>query len=111
MIEVTEAAPQIYLAAALKGDQHAFERLITPYRRELLVHCYRFLGSLEDAEDTLQEALLRAWRGLASFEGRSTLRAWLYRITTNTALDVLRGRPRRLMPSATHAPANPGEPA
>jgi DNA-directed RNA polymerase specialized sigma24 family protein len=62
---------------ARSGDQVAFERLVDPYRRELHLHCYRFLGSLADGEDALQETLLAAWRGLAGFEGRSSLRTWL----------------------------------
>ena len=74
------------LDAARAGDADAFQQLIEPFRRELLVHCYRMLGSLEDAEDTLQETLLRAWRRLDSFEGRASLRAWLYKISTNACL-------------------------
>ena len=80
------------------------------YRRELEVHCYRMLGSLEDAEDTVQEALLRAWRKRDLFEGRSTFRAWLYGITTNACLDVLERRSRRVLPSALALPADPLEP-
>ena len=76
------------VAAARAGDQTAFARLIEPYRRELLVHCYRMLGSLEDAEDTVQETFLRAWRRLASFEGRASFRAWCYKIATHAALDA-----------------------
>ena len=66
-----------HLAAALAGDQHEFSGLTEPYRRELQLHCYRILGSLQDAEDTVQETLLRAWRKLSTFEGRASLRAWL----------------------------------
>jgi RNA polymerase sigma-70 factor (ECF subfamily) len=92
-----------YLESAKLGDQGAFEQLIEPYRRELLVHCYRILGSFEDAEDMLQETLVRAWKRLDSFEGRSSLRAWLYKIATNASLDGLdsrrvRGLPRELYP-------------
>ena len=83
------------LERARGGDQEAFERLVEPYRHELLVHCYRILGSYEDAEDLLQETLVRAWQHLASFEGRSTLRAWFYKIATNACLDALDTRKRR----------------
>jgi RNA polymerase sigma-70 factor (ECF subfamily) len=76
-------------------DLEAFEELVAPYRRELQLHCYRILGSLQDAEDQLQETLLSAWRSLDSFEGRASLRAWLYRIATNRCLNALRDRSRR----------------
>ena len=92
------------ISRARAGDGEAFRELTEPYRRELLVHCYRMLGSLQDAEDALQDALLGAWRGLAGFEGRGSLRAWLYRITTNACLRLLRRRPRRLL-SADYGPA------
>jgi RNA polymerase sigma-70 factor (ECF subfamily) len=82
------------LAAARAGDQAAFSALVEPHRRELQVHCYRMLGSLEDSEDLVQEAFLRAWRNRKSFEGRSSFRAWLYRIATNACLDALERRPR-----------------
>src|SRR5512147_3005113 len=84
------------LAAARAGDQHEFSNLTEPYRRELQVHCYRLLGSLQDAEDTVQETLLRAWRRLETYEGRASLRAWLYKIATNTCFDALARRPRRM---------------
>src|SRR5579859_6007912 len=74
------------IAAASAGDQEAFRRLTDPYVREIHLHCYRLLGSFQDAEDGLQEALLRAWRYLPSFEGRSSFRAWMYRIATNVCL-------------------------
>jgi RNA polymerase sigma-70 factor, ECF subfamily len=80
------------LAKARAGDQEAFEKLVEPYRREILVHCYRILGSFEDAEDISQEILLRVWKHLDSFEGRSSLRAWLYKIATNACLDALDSR-------------------
>lgn len=83
------------LARAQRGDEDAFAELTAPYRRELQLHCYRILGSLQDAEDLLQETLLAAWRGLEQFEGRSSLRAWLYTIATNRCLNALRDRGRR----------------
>lgn len=109
MIEANEASSPIHLAARA-GDQDAFHRLTNPYRRELLVHCYRILGSLEDAEDMLQETLLRAWRRLDSLDSQTSLRAWLYKIATNASLDALDSRPRRIMPTVTFAPANLGDP-
>jgi RNA polymerase sigma-70 factor (ECF subfamily) len=87
------------LAAAREGDEQAFGRLVEPYRGELHAHCYRMLGSVQDAEDTLQETLLRAWRALARFEGRSSLRSWLYTIATNTSLNAISKRPKqRILP-------------
>jgi RNA polymerase sigma-70 factor, ECF subfamily len=84
------------LSAARKGDEDAYRRLVEPRRAELHAHCYRMLGSVHDAEDALQDALLRAWRGIGRFEGRSSLRSWLYRIATNTCMD-LAGK-RRVLP-------------
>jgi len=104
---VTEAA---LLAAARGGDEGAFERLVDPYRRELHAHCYRMLGSLHDAEDALQDALLRIWRGLDSFGERSSLRAWLYRIATNASLDILARRKKRVLPVAYGPAADPQQP-
>ena len=92
------------LARAQRGDESAFAQLTEPYRRELQLHCYRILGSLQDAEDLLQETLLAAWRGLEQFEGRSSLRAWLYTIATNRCLNALRERDRR--PQAVHSAEN-----
>jgi RNA polymerase sigma-70 factor (ECF subfamily) len=86
------------LEAARRGDEGAFERLVEPHRRELHAHCYRMLGSLHDAEDALQNALLRAWRGLGGLKDRDSLRAWLYRIATNACLDVIAKRPKRVLP-------------
>jgi RNA polymerase sigma-70 factor (TIGR02960 family) len=83
------------LARARAGDDEAFRELTEPYRRELQLHCYRILGSMQDAEDLVQETLLAAWRGLDGFEGRSSVRNWLYRIATNRCLNALRDRSRR----------------
>lgn len=86
------------LERARGGDDAAFDRLVGPLRRELHAHCYRMLGSTHDADDALQDALLRAWRALAKFEGRSSLRSWLYTVATRTCLDSVAGRSRRAMP-------------
>jgi RNA polymerase sigma-70 factor, ECF subfamily len=86
------------LAAARNGDEDAYRRLLEPYTSELHAHCYRMLGSVHDAEDALQDASLRAWRGLARFEGRSSLRSWLYTIATNTCLNLIAKRPKRVLP-------------
>jgi RNA polymerase sigma-70 factor (TIGR02960 family) len=83
------------LERARAGDDDAFRRLTDPHRRELQLHCYRILGSIQDAEDLVQETLLAAWRGLGAFEGRASMRAWLYRIATNLCLNALRARSRR----------------
>jgi RNA polymerase sigma-70 factor (TIGR02960 family) len=83
------------LSLARAGDEDAFGELVAPYRHELQVHCYRILGSLQDAEDVLQETLLSAWRGLGGFEERSSVRTWLYRIATNRSLDAVRAGARR----------------
>jgi RNA polymerase sigma-70 factor (ECF subfamily) len=84
------------VGAVRSGDEAAFAALTEPYRRQLHVHCYRMLGSFDEAEDLVQETLLRAWRGRAGFEGRSMVRTWLYRIATNACLDVLETKSRRL---------------
>ncbi|MGW4334062.1 RNA polymerase subunit sigma-70 [Rhodococcus koreensis] len=86
------------LARARDGDDAAFTRLVGPLRRELHAHCYRMLGSSHDADDALQDALLRAWRGFAKFEGRSALRSWLYTVATRTCLDAVESRSRRALP-------------
>jgi RNA polymerase sigma-70 factor (TIGR02960 family) len=91
------------LASARRGDAAAFERLVASYRGELYAHCYRMLGSVQDAEDALQESLLGAWRGMAGFQGRSSLRAWLYRVSTNACLRLIARRPRRML-SVDHGP-------
>jgi RNA polymerase sigma-70 factor (ECF subfamily) len=83
------------IARAQAGDEDAFRQLVDPYRHELQVHCYRILGSIHDAEDALQETLLSAWRSLRAFEGRSSIRAWLYRIATSRCLNALRAGSRR----------------
>jgi RNA polymerase sigma-70 factor (ECF subfamily) len=88
----------VVLDAARRGDEGAFGELVGPYRRELQAHAYRMLGSVVDAEDAVQDAMLRAWRGLSGFEGRSSLRNWLYRITTNASLKLLERRPKRVLP-------------
>src|SRR5581483_10079287 len=102
----------VMLTRARAGDPEAFRSLSDPYRRELQLHCYRILGSVQDAEDMLQETLLAAWRGLDQFEGRSSVRAWLYRIATNRCLNALRDAKRR--PLEVYAdfpqPSRMGEP-
>ena len=100
---VTAARPapadeKALLKRASEGDQGAFGELVEPYRPELRAHCYRILGSLHDAEDALQDALLRAWRGLPRFEGRGSVRSWLYTIASNAALDITRHKSRRELP-------------
>lgn len=89
------------LSLARAGDEDAFGGLVAPYRHELLVHCYRILGSFQDAEDVLQETLLSAWRGLGGFEERSSVRTWLYRVATNRSLDAVRAGARREGPVTT----------
>src|SRR5690349_12789897 len=109
------ATPQTDLIeAAGSGNEAAFAKLIDPFRGELHAHCYRMLGSVHDAEDVLQEALLRAWRALARFERRSSLRSWLYTIATNACLTAIERRPKRVLPidygPATDPHVAPGEP-
>jgi RNA polymerase sigma-70 factor, ECF subfamily len=102
------------LKLARDGDEDAFGSLADAYRGELRAHCYRILGSVYDADDALQDALLRAWRGLAGFEGRSSVRSWLYSIATNAALDITRHRSRRELATdfgaASEQGASPGPP-
>jgi RNA polymerase sigma-70 factor (ECF subfamily) len=102
------------LAAARDGDEDAYRRLVEPRQAELHAHCYRMLGSVHDAEDSLQEALLRAWRGIEHFADRSSLRTWLYRISTNTCLDAIAKRSKRVLPidfgPAADPHDSPGEP-
>ena len=90
-----DALNEATLARARGGDDEAFRQLTEPHRRELQLHSYRILGSVQDAEDVVQEALLAAWRSLDAFEGRASMRAWLYRIATNRCLNALRARSRR----------------
>jgi RNA polymerase sigma-70 factor, ECF subfamily len=102
------------LQLARRGDERAYGELVGPHRGAVHAHCYRMLGSLEDADDALQEALLRAWRGLGGFQRRSSIRTWLYKIATNSCLQLVARRPRRRLPSG-HGPAvaphtRPGEP-
>ena len=96
-LETDEAA---LVAAARAGDELAFGRLVAPHQGRLTAHCYRMLGSLYDAEDAVQDTLVKAWRGLADFDGRSAIGTWLYRIATTTCLNALRGRSRRALPLA-----------
>ncbi|GAA0921518.1 sigma-70 family RNA polymerase sigma factor [Pseudonocardia zijingensis] len=98
MTETTGGVAEAELPRARAGDHEAFRRLVGPLQRELHAHCYRMLGSVHDAEDALQDALLRAWRNIDRFEGRSSVRAWLYRIATNTCLDTIARRGRRALP-------------
>jgi RNA polymerase sigma-70 factor (ECF subfamily) len=108
------APEQALLAAARAGDEDAFTRLVEPRRSELHAHCYRMLGSVQDAEDALQDTMLRAWRFLPKFEGRSSLRSWLYRIATNVCLEAIARRPKRVLPvdygAASDPQDGPGEP-
>jgi len=102
------------LDTARSGDETAFAKLIEPYRRQLHAHCYRMLGSLHDAEDAMQEVSLRAWRALDGFEGRSSLKSWLYTIATNTCLNQIERRPKRVLPidyaEASDPHGGPGAP-
>ena len=93
--------------AETTGDSAVFSSLIEPYRRELLLHCYRMLGSLQDAEDLVQETMLRAWQHFDTFKGHASLRTWLYTIATNACLDTLKKRLPRTLPAAASPPMNP----
>jgi RNA polymerase sigma-70 factor, ECF subfamily len=101
---------QRLLSAAAGGDERAYAELVEPHRRLLHAHCYRMLGSVQDAEDAVQETLLRAWRSLSSFEGRSAFRSWLYTIATNVSLRTIERRPRRVLPIDYGPPADPHVP-
>jgi RNA polymerase sigma-70 factor (ECF subfamily) len=104
----TRADELALVKLAREGDESAFSELVEAHRAELRAYCYRMLGSVHDAEDALQDALLRAWRGLPGFEGRSSVRSWLYSIATNTALDITRHRSRRELPVSFGPAARPG---
>ena len=93
----------------MTAGEAAYQQLVEPYRIELHAHCYRMLGSVQDAEDALQEALTSAWRALPRFEGRSSLRSWLYRITTNACLKLIERRPQRVLPIDYGPAAEPGD--
>ena len=95
---------------AVAGDERAFAELVEPHRRALHSHCYRMLGSLQDAEDAVQDTLLRAWRNLSSFQGRSSLRTWLYTIATNVCLRAIERRPSRVLPIDYGPAADPHDP-
>ena len=104
----TGATPDSALvSAASAGDEDAFAQIVEPYRGQLHAHCYRMLGSVYDADDALQETLLRAWRGLSRFDGRSALRSWLYTIATNVCLTQISRRPKRVLPIDYGPPTDP----
>jgi RNA polymerase sigma-70 factor, ECF subfamily len=105
----TTASEHALLDSARQGDEDAFRSLVELHQGELQAHCYRMLGSLHDAEDALQDALLRAWRGLPRMEGRGSLRSWLYRIATNACLDAIARRPKRVLPIDYGPPSAPGD--
>lgn len=110
MLQASNAssAEKEHLAAAKRGDSRHFSELTEPFRRELQVHCYRILGSFHEAEDMVQETMLRAWKRLETYEGRASFRAWLYKIATNTCLDALdQRRSRRLLPVESVPAADP----
>src|SRR5215813_12302943 len=106
----SHAIEERLIAAAVAGDQEAFGRLTQPYHRELHVHCYRMLGSFHDAEDLVQETLLRAWERRATLTSPGSYRAWLYRIATNLCLNTLTRVPRRSLPPDTHPQSDPSGP-
>jgi RNA polymerase sigma-70 factor, ECF subfamily len=111
MIENPNSTEAEWLFAARQGDSQKFSELTEPYRRELQVHCYRILGSLHEAEDMVQETMLKAWKRLDSYEGRASFRSWLYKIATNACLDFLdQKKSRRLLPFERFSPSDPGSP-
>src|SRR6185436_18841496 len=91
-------------------DRDRFTAETERFRRELVAHCYRMVGSAHDAEDLVQETYLRAWRGYSAFEGRASVRSWLYTIATNVCLTALKPRPIRVLPSGLTGPCEPGRP-
>src|SRR4051794_11351677 len=97
------------LASARRGDEAAYREIVERYRGELHAHCYRMLGSVHDAEDALQDAMLRVWRGLPRFEARSSLRSWLYKIATNSCLDAIERRKKRVLPLDFGPASDPAE--
>lgn len=101
--------PADWLSAARAGNQNAFEALAEPHRNELLSHCYRMLGSLQDAEDVVQDTYLRAWRRLDTYQARASFRAWMYKIATNACLDQLKRRTKRTIPSYLSDPVEPDQ--
>jgi RNA polymerase sigma-70 factor (ECF subfamily) len=109
MPKLTTEDEAILLARAKEGDERAYEALIERHRAELHAHCYRMLASVHDADDAVQDALLRAWRGLPRFEARSSVRTWLFKIATNSSFDLLKKRPRRELPLTAGRLAARGE--
>jgi RNA polymerase sigma-70 factor (ECF subfamily) len=109
-METVTADKDELLTLARAGDEGAFSALVETHRAELRAYCYRMLGSVQDAEDAVQNAMLRAWRGLDGFEGRSSVRSWLYTIAANTTLDIARHRSRRELPADFGPAAGPGAP-
>lgn len=107
---MSEKSTDTRLAAARGGDEAAFRGLVEPFGRELHAYAYRMLGGFHDADDAMQEAQLKAWRGLDAYEPHASFRAWLYRIVTNTCLDMLRSRARRVLPQDVGPPVEPGPP-
>jgi RNA polymerase sigma-70 factor, ECF subfamily len=105
--QIDEAGQRVLLESARLGDEGAYAELIEPHRRLLHAHCYRMLGSVHDAEDAVQETLIKAWRGLAQFEGRSSLRSWLYSIATNVCLRMIERRSARVLPIDYGPPGDP----
>ncbi len=111
MTDTSESEERALVALVRAGDEAAFSALFERYRKQLRVHCYRMLGSFDEAEDLVQETMLRAWRGRDGFEGRSLLRTWLYRIATNACLNTLERAPHRVLPQEVAAPVTAATPA